>query len=130
MTRMQAIKQRLMRAKPWPWEWWTSCSWRRLGVKDDYGNHVLRPYVAKDGHPDIECHTDVRDFIENAPLDVQWLLNQLVQTHKALEQTTCHECGAKYMCNPEDGCAEPHHISVHQLLEELDSAQEASVQVK
>ena len=33
------------------WEWWTSCSYRRLMTSE--GKPILTPTVLRDGHPDI-----------------------------------------------------------------------------
>lgn len=53
---------------PGPWEWWTSCSWRRLrrsecGVSTD----VLMPCVHKDGQADIQVTEADMMLIAAAP---------------------------------------------------------------
>ncbi len=53
---------------PGPWEWWTSCSWRRLrrsyrGKSQD----VLMPFVCSDGQPDIQVSPEDMALIAAAP---------------------------------------------------------------
>lgn len=48
------------------WEWWTSCSWRRLKTRG--GEAVLMPTIASsDGHPDIVVKPENMAVIEAAP---------------------------------------------------------------
>jgi len=51
------------------WEWWTSCSWKRLGSVDDSGDQVfvLLPCIASDGHPLLEVSEDDMALIASAP---------------------------------------------------------------
>ncbi len=95
MIRIEEIKAQLEAITPGEWEWWTSCSWRRLGVKDDYGNHVIRPWVASDGHPDIECTPGDRDFIAHAPENIRYLLARVEE----LENIMCDK-----ICIPRKHC--------------------------
>jgi hypothetical protein len=49
-----------------PWQVQDSCSWRRIGGMTSRGfgdGNILRPYVARDGHPDLSTSEDVLDFI-------------------------------------------------------------------
>lgn len=57
---------------PGPWEWWTSCSWKRLTSKDSKGSwmkqgNVLCPTVASDGHPDLIVSEADMALIASAP---------------------------------------------------------------
>lgn len=57
---------------PGPWEWWTSCSWKRLTSKDASGKwmregNVLRPSIASDGHPVLDVSEDDMALIAAAP---------------------------------------------------------------
>lgn len=57
---------------PGPWEWWTSCSWKRLTSKDSKGawmkqGNVLCPTVASDGHPDLVVSEADMALIAAAP---------------------------------------------------------------
>ena len=47
------LRELMVAATPGPWEWWTSCSWRRLSQVGGKEGGVMYPYVASDGHPDI-----------------------------------------------------------------------------
>lgn len=51
-------------ATPGPVKWWTSNSWRRLR-RDDRGiaQSIAEPYVARDGHPDLDIKQADMDFI-------------------------------------------------------------------
>jgi hypothetical protein len=57
---------------PGPWEWWTSCSWKRLTSKDERGHwmregNVLCPAVASDGHPVLDVSAADMALIAAAP---------------------------------------------------------------
>ena len=57
---------------PGPWEWWTSCSWKRLTSKDANGRwlregNVLCPAIASDGHPVLNVSEDDMALIAAAP---------------------------------------------------------------
>src|SRR6185369_7651349 len=53
---------------PGPWKWWTSNSWRRLR-RDDRGisMSVIEPFVARDGHPDLDVSEADMNLIAAAP---------------------------------------------------------------
>ncbi len=55
MSNLDKLRAVLGRAKSGKWEVWTSCSWRRIGVVDDYPEPVVEPMVASDGHPDLRA---------------------------------------------------------------------------
>jgi hypothetical protein len=57
---------------PGPWEWWTSCSWKRLTSKDSKGEwlrqgNVLCPSIASDGHPVLDVSEADMALIAAAP---------------------------------------------------------------
>lgn len=54
---------------PGPWEWWTSNSWRRLRSNPSNGRDVgvCVPFVARDGHPDLEVSAADMALIAAAP---------------------------------------------------------------
>lgn len=52
---------------PGPWQWWTSCSWRRLHGPPSGNNWVLMPTVASDNHPDIIVKDADMALISAAP---------------------------------------------------------------
>lgn len=54
---------------PGPWEWWTSNSWRRLRSNPANGRDVgvIVPFVAPDGHPDLEVSAADMRLIAAAP---------------------------------------------------------------
>lgn len=57
---------------PGPWEWWTSCSWKRLTSKDANGQwmkqgNVLCPDIALDGHPVLSVSEEDMHLIAAAP---------------------------------------------------------------
>lgn len=54
---------------PGPWEWWTSNSWRRLRSNPADGRDVgvVVPFVARDGHPDLEVSAADMSLIAAAP---------------------------------------------------------------
>lgn len=57
---------------PGPWEWWTSCSWKRLTSKDAAGRwmqqgNVLCPSIASDGHPVLDVSEADMSLIAAAP---------------------------------------------------------------
>ena len=64
---------------PAPWKWATSNSWRRLIGDAEYGPHttfVLVPFVARDGHPDMNVSEPDMALIEAAP-DMYEALKQI-----------------------------------------------------
>lgn len=54
---------------PGPWEWWTSNSWRRLRSNPGNGRDagVVTPFVARDGHADLEISAADMALIAAAP---------------------------------------------------------------
>jgi hypothetical protein len=48
---------------PLPWEWWNGCSWWRIGTSDQGKPPVLEPTIDSDGHPNLICRKEDRDFI-------------------------------------------------------------------
>lgn len=71
---------------PGPWEWWTSNSWRRLRSNPSNGRDVgvCVPFVAGDGHPDLEVSSADMALIAAAP-DLLALAKQYA--------SECAECG-------------------------------------
>jgi hypothetical protein len=62
-----------------PWTWWTSNSWRRL-KRDDRGisQNVAEPFVARDGHPDLDIKQEDMAFIATFnPVRVLSLLDEV-----------------------------------------------------
>lgn len=68
MSREHDVTKELRRlmeeATPGPVKWWTSNSWRRLR-RDGPGlaQSIAEPYVARDGHPDLDIKQADMDFI-------------------------------------------------------------------
>lgn len=59
MTRpnLDAIEARARAATPGQWQWWTSCSFRRLKTAD--GRGIAEPTVQRsDGQPDIQIREE------------------------------------------------------------------------
>jgi hypothetical protein len=75
---------------PGPWEWWTSNSWRRLRSNPADGRDVgvVVPFVARDGHPDLEVSAADMSLIASAP-DLLALAKQYA--------SECSECGGRGM---------------------------------
>lgn len=73
---------------PGPWEWWTSNSWLRLTHKSD--GDVLRPTIARDGHPQLAVSGDDQSLIAAAPELLKALIN-LKKLHVDLVE--CGDCG-------------------------------------
>lgn len=64
------------------------CSWRRIGTRDGRDNDgaVLRPYVARDGHPDMASPYGVLLHIVLAqPNNIRLLLDEIVSLRQQLE---------------------------------------------
>lgn len=70
---------------PGPWEWWTSNSWRRLRSNPSNGRDVgvCVPFVASDGHADLEVSSADMALIAAAP-------DLLALAHKYAGE--CGEC--------------------------------------
>ncbi|WP_276200087.1 hypothetical protein [Chelatococcus sp. XZ-Ab1] len=58
------LRRLMEEATAGPVKWWTSNSWRRLR-RDDRGiaQSIAEPYVARDGHPDLDIKQADMDFI-------------------------------------------------------------------
>lgn len=62
------MTERVERFTPGEWEWWTSCSWKRLKSQSPYGTHsVAEPYVCSDGHPDLSISEEDMALVCQAP---------------------------------------------------------------
>lgn len=78
-----------------PWEWWTSCSFRRLSGADGKDGGVLRAVVYQDGQPEIECTEEDMDFIEEARDAMPRLLAEVRQLRATLR--ICDETGRDFL---------------------------------
>jgi len=69
---------------PGPWEWWTSCSWRRLRHDDERGRtvSVVEPFVCRDGHPDLIVSEADMALIAAAP-ETYEALKDILRTFSA-----------------------------------------------
>ena len=88
---------------PGPWEWWTSNSWRRLRSNPANGRDagVIVPFVAPDGHPDLEVSAADMSLIAAAP-DLLALAKQY-----ASECSECSGTGRFWVVNrPCPACAD------------------------
>ena len=76
--RLAEIRARAEKATPGPWKWHTSNSWRRL-KRDDRGisQSVSEPFVARDGHPDLDINEPDMQFIAHARTDIPFLLAEI-----------------------------------------------------
>lgn len=66
------VRQQVGEHTPGPWEWWTSCSWKRLTSKTADGKwmregNVLCPSIASDGHPVLDVSEADMALIAAAP---------------------------------------------------------------
>lgn len=89
MSRIEEIAKRLAARTQGEWEWWTSCSWRRMKVVGGERS-VLEPTVARDGHPDLIVREGDMRFIANAPDDIDWLLRRNASLEAALRKAAEH----------------------------------------
>lgn len=63
-------------ATPGPWQWWTSCSYRRLSsVPSGADGDVIHGVVQRDGHPDVYCSEADRAFIAESRMLVPGLVD-------------------------------------------------------
>ena len=65
MIDIDAIRKALAASTPGRWNWWTSCSWRRMF--SDQGKSsppVLVPTIASDGHPNLIVSQEDMRLIE------------------------------------------------------------------
>lgn len=77
----EEIETLLKRIPPPPWKWWTSNSWKRLKSGDDgHPVNVLEPYVARDGHQDLNINPSVMEFLQKAP---EWVKALLAEVKRA-----------------------------------------------
>ena len=63
------IEAELKQISPWPWAWCNGCSWWRLGKADDQMQHdsVICPTIDSDGHPNLVCRQEDREFLAKSP---------------------------------------------------------------
>lgn len=77
---------------PGPWQWWTSCSWRRLhGPANKAGCWVLNPTVQSDGQPDITVSEADMNLIAAAPA-----LYEALECFVKAHDEYCKQMGAKF----------------------------------
>lgn len=87
---MAAIRALCDAATPGPWKWWTSCSWRRL--KSDRAGvslSVAEPFVASDGHPDLDIKEADQAFIAAARTAVPALLDEVERLRAVVAKLSC-----------------------------------------
>lgn len=77
MIDLGPIRKRLRKASAGPWEWWTSCSFRRLSGPDGKDGGVLRAVVYHDGVAGIEGSEGDMDFVAHAREDVENLVREV-----------------------------------------------------
>lgn len=70
---------------PGPWEWYTSCSYRRLGLAERY-EEIVYPVVYTDGHPGIEFRNEADKALIAAVTDLYAELAHLVRLLEPLER--------------------------------------------
>lgn len=77
---IERLEELAKAATPGPWEWFTSCSWKRLKHNSrGLTLNVAEPFVASDGHPDMTISRDDMAFIAAAREGVPMLLAHLHQ---------------------------------------------------
>jgi hypothetical protein len=116
MTDPNELRRLLAEATPGPWEWWTSCSWRRLSQAGGPDGGVLCPMVASDGHPDLSVSEEDRALIVAAVNSLPELLDTLDRLRnenaelrealrpfatKASDWDTCPYCNELHCKKPE-----------------------------
>ncbi len=87
-----AAKERADKATPGPWEWWTSCSYRRLTARGGQIGGVMHGHTCRDGVPDIIVSDKDMAFTAAARTDVPALADAvlaLVERVKKLEGEFC-----------------------------------------
>ena len=69
MSTIDGIEAELKQISPWPWGWFNGCSWWRLGKADDQMQHdsVICPTIDSDGHSNLICHQEDREFLAKSP---------------------------------------------------------------
>lgn len=75
--RLAEIRARVEAAQVGPWEWWTSCSFRRLSGPDGKDGGVLRAVVYRDGQPGIEGSEEDMSLLAHARTDIPDLLEEV-----------------------------------------------------
>lgn len=75
---------------PGEWQLWTSCSWRRF--RTDTHAIVCEPYVAHDGHPDLQVRDTDAQLIAAAPALARAYLDALSRAEAA--EARLEEVGA------------------------------------
>jgi len=79
------------------------CSWRRIGTRDGRDNDgaVLRPYVARDGHPDMASPYGVLLHIVLAqPSNIRLLLDEIVSLRQQLEEVRVNPPTGQWRLDP------------------------------
>lgn len=74
-------------ASPGPWEWWTSCSFRRLTGADGKDGGVLRAVVYRDGQPGVEVREEDAALIVAAREHLHRLLAEVKERREAERAT-------------------------------------------
>lgn len=85
-TMLDGLREKATAATRGPWEWFTSCSWRRLKHNSrGLTMNVIEPFVASDGHPDLTVSQDDMAFIAAAnPSVVIGLLDEIDRLNERL----------------------------------------------
>jgi hypothetical protein len=87
-------------ATPGPWKWWTSCSWRRLKHdRPGLSMNVAEPFIARDGHPDLDISEANATYIASfSPSTTRALLDQVQELREALE--AIERCESQFSHDP------------------------------
>src|SRR5678816_275963 len=103
MLPLEPIIERLKRASPGPWEWWTSNSFRRLSGPDGHDGGIACAVIAHDGVPDISIREGDMDLIAHARMDLLNLVREVKDLRAELRKrrakrtidcyTPCRTCG-------------------------------------
>lgn len=65
------IEARENAATPGPWAVWDSCSWRRIGTVEPFGDgNIICPITQNDGHPDLLARREDLEFAAHAREDI------------------------------------------------------------
>lgn len=75
-----------------PWDWWTSCSYRRLTGPDGRSGSVLHAFVAHDGVPDVAIRDEDMRLIQELRNNAARLLAQ-ARLARELTVLLCTEDG-------------------------------------
>jgi hypothetical protein len=80
---VEGADRRAKNATLGPWQWWTSCSFRRLSsVPSGKDGDVAYATIYSDGHPGIEISDEDAEFIEKARVDVPALCVAILELDK------------------------------------------------